>query len=205
MMQWYHLKSESTESSRKLASFLKKRRLMVRWVGQLLYTCIGTRHQKWLGDVVRDYSTTVVSLDQPPQVLTKPHQEEYKAPCGELFYDPRLVSTHQRYCEKCREIRGAPPVAKQEPKVRRKAIPKAVKEAPTIARIEPGENFTLEGVITSVETTRNHLQSQLDLMGGLLDNLKTYQTSREMIEELDTEVKGRLDAVKLLIRDGKIS
>ena len=194
MMRWYELKSESSESSRKIASFLKKRRLLVRWVDSILYACIGNQHQNWLSNVVRDYNTTLVALDKMPEGQKMPKHEEYKAPCGEVFYDPLMTSNHQRFCDKCRTLRGAP--------VEKTAKPR--KRPSVIALIEPGQEFNLNGVIASIEITKERLFSQLELIETLLTNLKQYQGMKDQIVSLGSEVKGRVDAVRTLLRDNVI-
>lgn len=206
MMRWYELKTDSDESSRKLASFLKKRRLMVRKMDGNLYACIGTQHQHWLLDVCKDYSTTFIALDEMPKGLRMPRQEKYVTPCGEDFFDPMLIANHQRFCPKCKSIREKAP--KEEPT--REGKPGAIRKirapkATTVALIEPGYEFNIDGVVASLEVTKEKLFSQLETIEGLLTNLKQYQEMKGQIVNLDQEVKGRISAVRLLVQDGKVN
>lgn len=211
MMKWYELKADSDESSRKVVSFLKTRRLMVRRVDGSLYACIGTEHQRWLSDVCKDFSTTFIALDEMPKGLRMPKREKYVAPCGEEFYDPMFLSNHHRFCPKCKSLREAAGETKPTTEVKPvEAKPKIIRKvraprASTIALLEPGQEFTLNGVVTSLETTRDRLFSQLEVIEGLLTNLKQYQEMKNQIVDLDTEVKGRVSAVRLLVQDGKVN
>lgn len=215
MMKWYELKADSDESSRKVVSFLKTRRLMVRRVDGSLYACIGTEHQRWLSDVCKDFSTTFIALDEMPKGLRMPKREKYVAPCGEEFYDPMFLSNHHRFCPKCSALRKEVPKEEEptpevetkeaKPGAIRKVYAERAPRATTVAVIEPGLEFTLNGVVTSLEATRDKLFSQLEIIEGLLTNLKQYQEMKGQIMSLDSEVKGRINAVRLLVQDGKVN
>ncbi|GAI47730.1 unnamed protein product, partial [marine sediment metagenome] len=107
---------------------------------------------------------------------------EYLAPCGEKFYDPILYSHHYRDCEKCI----------------------ASKKAKIVAKLEPGEPFNLNGVVSSLEVVRDQMWEKVEMLDNMLDNLKVLRDSKEKLAELNTEVTKRIDAVRLLLKDNKL-
>lgn len=196
MMKWYRITATSPESLDNVRKSLKKQRLMVRDHTHngdtVLIACVNPEHQVWLSRVCGDFTANLVKLEGPPTGIREVKKTEYTCVCGEKFYDPLLYSNHTRYCEEAKAKRGAP--EKKPPR----------EKVSTVAKLEPGEDFNLEGVISSLEAVRNRLQSNLELVELILGNLQQYKDARVMMMELDAEVKGRVDAVKLLIRDERI-
>lgn len=192
-MTWYEIKSQTEEARTKVFKSIRGQKLMVRKVNGRLVTCIGSQHQGWLSDVCRDFGSVLTVLDGPPDGVTALSKEEYKAPCGEIFYDPRLVATHQKYCSECRKAKAL-------------SVPTSTKRtsAHTVAKLEPGQDLDINGVITSLQVMKSRLEEKLVLVDSLVENLKGFMDSKDMMDELDVEVKQRVAAVKLLMDDGKI-
>ena len=121
-------------------------------------------------------------LKKPPEGMHTPRREEYVAPCGEKFYDPQIYARHYGRCPECREITGAKVVAK----------------------LEPGMDLNLEGVISSLEAVRDRLWEKIEAVDNLLQNLKGFRDAKEKLTELSVEADRRIDAVRLLLRDKKL-
>jgi len=146
-----------------------------------LYVSVPGPELGWLDKVTRDIGIKKQEIHNLP--------EHKKAPCGALVVN---LEQHKGRCKACQALRTTVSAPKPQ-----KAI--------TVARIEPGQDFSLDGVISSLEATRNRVASQLEVVDNLLNNLKQYKDAKLMITELGSEVKGRVDAVKLLIQDGKLN
>lgn len=182
MLKWYLISPPSEEAARNVLKSLREQRLMVRRRNGRLYACISNHHQVWLSKVCQDFGSQLKVLEQAPEGIHVPTREEYLAPCGERFYDPVQYSQHFRTCEKCMES----------------------KKAKVIAKLEPGEPFNLNGVISSLEVVRDQMWEKVETLDNLLNNLKILRDSREKLAELNTEVTKRIDAVRLLLKDNKL-
>jgi len=185
MLRWYKVDSKSEEALRNTVKSLKEQKLLVRPQNGHALACISDAHMNWFTNVCKDFGVTPFLLDKTPTGLTTPKKEEYIAPCGEKLYDHKLASQHRRLCPKCRLIRGAP------------AKPGLV------AKLEPGQELSLDGVIASLEVTRDQLWEKVESLDSLLVNLKGYRDGKEKLSELTAEVGQRVEAVRLLMRDGK--
>jgi len=179
-MRWYEITAPSPEALGNVQKSLREQRLMVRSKDGSLFACISTNHQELLDQVCQDFEATLKMLKIAPKGLNAPRREEYVAPCGEKFYDPRLYSVHCGHCPKCREIKGAKVVAK----------------------LEPGKD--LNGVISSLEAVRDQLKEKVEAVDNLLQNLKGFRDAKEKLTELSVEADRRIDAVRLLLRDNKL-
>lgn len=73
-----------------------------------------------------------------------------------------------------------------------------------VAKLEPGAEYNLDGIISSVEVVRDQLWEKVEYLDSLLLNLKQYRDDREKIAELSVEADKRVAAVKLLISEGKL-
>jgi len=172
-----------------------------------IIVCISNHHQGWLSDLCRDFNSDLSMLDQAPAGLKVPKRESYLTPCGEEFFDPILVSNHVRFCDKCKSLAPAkaeaPKVA--APKRRGRPLGKSRSgKARTVAKLEPGMNYDLNGVISSIEIVRDRMWEKCEFLDNLIINLKNYRDDKEKITELSIEASQRVDAVELLLRDGKL-
>lgn len=193
MLKWYEVTASTDDALRNVLKSLRKQRLMARKQDGQLYACISNHHQVWLSRVCQDFSAQLKVLEQAPVGIREPLKEEYEAPCGEKFYDPVLYSHHFRTCEKCRATERPAKVP------RRKA-----KGVEAIAKLEPGMPLTLDGVISSIEVVRDQLWERVESLDSLLGNLKGYRDAKAKLSELSTEADKRIEAVRLLLRDGKL-
>jgi len=182
MMRWYKITAPSEDASRKIIKSLRGQHLLVRSRNGNLFACTSSNHQVWLSRVCQDFGASLKVLEQAPEGIIVPRREVYIAPCGEKLFDPILFSQHCRFCPKCNPKR-APEVT---------------------AKLEPGKELNLDGVISSIEVTRDQLQDKVNDITALLDNLRAYHDAKSMLSELTTEVSKRIDAVRLLLRDGKL-
>jgi len=147
-----------------------------------LVVCSGTNHQTWLTRVCSDFGATLKTLEEAPKGIRAPTKEVYLTPCGEEFFDPILYSHHFRKCPKC----------------------KGARKVGVTAKLEPGVEHDLDGVILSLEVVHDQLNERLKSLDELITNLKSYRDAKGMMDELDTEVIMRVNAVKLLVSEGII-
>lgn len=187
MMRWYEITAPSPDALRNIQKDLKKQHLMVRQRDSHLYTCLSTAHQTFLPKIVADFGGQVRALEAPPPGERIPKLDEYVMPCGEKVYDPLLVGLHQRWCKKCQEVA---PSEHRDVSGRRSRI---------VAHIEPGQPFTIDGVIASLEATKDQLFTKVDLLDKLVTNLKAWRDGREGLAKLEREVEQRLTAAKMII------
>jgi len=185
MMRWFKVGGTSPAALDNVMKSLKKQKLMVRRVNGQLLACISTTHQHWLTKICSDFNAVARAMEEAPVGLRSPKQEVYTTPCGEEFYDPIMLSHHFRKCQKCRKLKKA-------------------SAATTVAKIEPGQEFNLGGVIASVEVTRDRLYAQVEIIDSLLKELTGYRDTKNQLDKLEGEVKDRVNAVKLLVRDNKL-
>ena len=214
-MRWFEIKSQSEDARNNVFKSMREQKLLVRRENGRLVACIGSQHQGWLTKVCGDFGSTLKVLDNPPDGMTVPKKEEYKVPCDEVFYDPRMSATHQKYCAKCRKLKAQAQAEKptaEKPTAEKPSaettpaptLPASKTRLPVIAKLEPGQDLSIEGVILSLEVTKERLQEQLIRLDSLIENLKGFKDSKDMLSELDIEVKQRVAAVKLLMSDGVI-
>lgn len=223
MLKWYQLTPHSDEALRNVFHSLREQRLMARKKDGHIIVCASDHHQLWLSNLCRDFNSSMIILDQAPDGVRVPKKESYVTPCGEEFFDPILVPNHVRFCPKCKEL--APPkaqapevaetevaeteVAEAAPPVKAPPRFKAPRKyrkprAPVVAKLEPGVDFNLDGIISSVEVVKDQLWEKVEYLDTLLVNLKQYRDDKEKITELSVEADKRVAAVKLLISEGKL-
>jgi len=181
MMRWFKVEGTSPAALDNVMKSLRKQKLMVRRTNGQLLACISTTHQHWLTKICGDFNAVARAMEEAPVGVRSPKQEVYTAPCGEEFYDPIMYSHHFRKCQKCRKA-----------------------EAPTVARIEPGQELNLDGIIASVEITRDRLYAQVEIIDSLMKDLTGYRDTKNQLDKLEGEVKDRINAVKLLVKDNKL-
>lgn len=182
MLKWYTVTSSSPEGLRSVLKSLRTQHLMVRKRNGKLLACVSDNHQLWLSRVCQDFHANLVVLDKAPEDVRVPKKEVYIAPCGQEIYDPLLYSNHIKNCPKCKASRGAKVVAK----------------------LEPGVEHDLNGVIVSLEVVRDQLMEKFEIVDDLITNLKAYREARGKVTELHAEVDNRIAAVKLLIAEGRL-
>lgn len=212
MLKWYQLTPHSDEALLHVFHTLRQQRLMARKRDGHIIVCASDHHQVWLANLCRDHDSSMLILDQAPEGIRVPKKESYVAPCGEEFFDPNLLPVHIRFCPQCKEL--APPKAKAPeeagpgvveaaPPVKAPRKPRTPK-AKVVAKLEPGVDFNLDGIISSVEVVKDQLWEKVEYLDTLLVNLKYYRDDREKIAELGVEADKRVAAVKLLISEGKL-
>lgn len=182
MLKWYKITAHSEKELGGVFKSLREKRVMVRRRDENLIVCASLRNQVLLSSLCKDFGAALEILRKAPGGLHAPKQEVYKAPCGEEFYDPMLYAPHIRKCLKCKELSGGKVVAK----------------------LEPGQDFNLDGVIASLEPVRERLVERFETLDNLINNLKAYRDARDKISELTTEVDKRIAAVKLLIAERRL-
>lgn len=188
LLRWFKVEGKSPTALDNVMKSLRNQKLMVRRYNGQLFACVNTAHQTWLTKVCSDFNAVARAMEGSPEGAHSPKREIYTAPCGEEFYDPILYSHHYRKCQTCKKAK----------------VPK-LPSPEVVARIEPGQEFNLDGVIASIEATRDRLYEQVETVDNLLKNLAGYRNAKNQLASLETEVKGRVDAVKLLIRDNKLT
>lgn len=182
MLKWYLITAQSDDASRNVMKSLRNEHLMVRRRNSKLYACISNHHQNWLSRICQDFGAQLRVLEEAPTGLKGPTKEEYLTPCGIKYYDPVQYSQHFRTCDKCSKV----------------------SEARVVAKLEPGVEHNLNGVIASIEVVRDQMWEKVETMDELLNNLKIYRDSKEKLVELNEEVTKRIEAVRMLLKDGKL-
>ena len=193
MLKWYKITGPSPTALDNIAKDIRNGRMLVRRHNGDLFACVSTHHQGWLSKICTDFSGALKVLDTGPANFRHPTKDEYMVPCGEKFYDPILCSQHIRRCKKCIELKKAPPAEAAH------ATTAKIK-----TKIEPGMDFNLDGIIASVELTRDRLYEQIETVDNLLKNLKGFRDAKEAISTLETEVKERREALRLFAAAGKL-
>lgn len=182
MLKWYSITSTSSEGLRSVLKSLRSQHLMVRKRNDHLVACVSNNHSHWLSKVCQDFHANLKVLEEAPEGIRAPKQEVYLAPCGEELYDPILYSHHMRSCPQC----------------------KVAKTAKVVAKLEPGEEFNLNGVIASLEVVRDQLMEKCEMVDSLITNLRAYYDAKDKLSELHSEVDKRIAAVRLLITEGRL-
>lgn len=180
-MNWYEVHAPEGALPKIFKSLRKQKLLVRRRDNGPVFTCISSHHIGWLDRVCGDFNGTTTPLKYPPAGLRVPRKEEYKAPCGEMLYDPILFTHHMKNCPEC----------KKEP-------------SKVVAKVAPGAPLNLDGVIASLEEVHGQLFEQLEEIDGLLTNLKAYRDAKVKITDLESEVKLRIQAVKLVVQNGNL-
>ena len=158
--------------------------VIVRGSRGILYVGLPSQELGWLDKVIKDIGCKKQELPSLP--------EHEAALCGVLVINRRY---HEGRCKACAVLRvQKPPVTKQPRK------PRASK-AIVVAKIEPGQNFDLNGVIASIEITHDRLFAQLDSLETLMTNLKAYRDAKDQLSGLEQEAKDRMGAARKLLNE----
>lgn len=187
MIKAYKITPPSTKAMKDVLKALKKQRLMTRPRGGLVFTCASTEHQYFISRVCHEFNSKLDILDKIPEGIRAPSKEEYVTPCGEKFFDSTLLGQHVRSCGKCMEIN------------KQTVLPEVKKKELVVAKLEPGQELDLDGVILSIEVVIKKVSERLDTLKIVDDVLKKYRASRNELAEVYMEADLRLKAAKLLI------
>lgn len=182
------VKLEGTEARiRKILKDLNARAtVIIRGSGKALYVAVPTSELGWLDKIAKDIGCTKHELPSLPK--------HAKALCGILTVSKRH---HEGRCKACAIVRSEmPPVRKQLTK------PRTMKVV-TVGKIEPGQNFDLNGVIASIEITHDRLFERLETLENLLTNLKGYREAEGKLGELEQEARDRMSAARNLLNSGE--
>ncbi|MGW8177277.1 MAG: hypothetical protein ACWGQW_00550 [bacterium] len=127
--------------------------------------------------------------DLPDYVTTK---------CGVnvLAENHASLTLHEAHCKQCRILKGKEPLPI---KGSHKATAQDNGEVKTVAKIEPGQEFTLDGIINSLEITLTRLYAKVEELDTLLSNLKSYREKEEELSKLEQEARERLHAAKNIV------
>lgn len=198
MMRWYEITSHSDEPLRNVQKSIKEQHLMVRRRDNIMHACISTAHQDWLSRVCTDFGAQLKVLEQPPQGERSAKEEGYKMACGLVVYDPLEAGRHTRWCKKCKEIEGK----KAPAQVVTTGVAKT--KATVVAKLEPGQDLNLDGVITSLEVIRDQFWAEFDKLDKVLENLKAFRDAKLGLTGLQKEVELRLNAARQLLTTVKL-
>ncbi len=157
--------------------------VLIRDTNARLYVGVPSQELGWLDKVCKDTGVKKTEIQEFPKYS--------KAKCGVCTTN---VKQHEGHCNACRAIAGKEPMAVSAGK--RKAHNSS---AVTIAKIEPGQNFDLNGVVASAEITRDRLLEAYEKLDNLIKNLNEYKDIRDRIPDLEKEAVERMNAVKKLI------
>ncbi len=161
--------------------------LIIRGSGKVLFVGVPTSELHWLDKVAKDIGCTKQELPSLPA-----HQ---KALCGILSVSKKY---HEGNCKACAIVRSQmSPVGKRAPKTAGASKPVM------IGKIEPGQNFDLNGVIASLELTHDRIFNQLEILENLITDMKGYRDASDKLVELEQEAKDRMSAARNLLNDGK--
>ena len=170
---------EGTEYSiRKIMKDLNGRAAVIIRGGKgLLYVGVPSIELGWLDKLVGDIGVKKHEIQSLP--------EHKVAPCGARVIH---LKQHTGRCKACLTLR---------PKAGKPGVPE------TVAMIEPGQDFNLDGVIASLEITRERIYEQLEKLESLIGNLKGFREARDKLTELEKEAKDRMQAAKILLNEGR--
>lgn len=160
--------------------------VVIRGSGKALYVGVPPNELHWLDKIAKDIGCTKHELPSLP--------EHEKALCGVLTISKRY---HESRCKACARVKSEMPPARKEPKRPRPS------KAVSVGKIEPGQNFDLNGVIASIEITHDRLFGQLESLENLLTNLKGYRDAKDKLTELEQEAMDRMSAARNLLGDSK--
>ncbi len=161
--------------------------VIIRGSGKALYVGIPSSELGWLDKIAKDIGCTKHGLPSLP--------EHEKALCGILTVSKR---SHEGRCKVCARVRAQmPPAEKKAPKAAKASKPV------TVGKIEPGQNFDLNGVIASLEITHDRVFNQLEILENLITDMKGYRSASDKLGELEQEAKDRMSAARNLLNDGK--
>jgi len=172
---------EGTEYSiRKVMKDLNGRAAVVIRGGKgLLYVGVPSIELGWLDKLVKDIGVKKHEIQSLP--------EHKIAPCGAHVIH---LKQHTGRCKACARLRPA-------------GGPSKATKAETVAVIEPGQDFNLDGVIASLEITRERIYEQLEKLEALIGNLKGFREARDKLTGLEKEAKDRMQAAKMLLNEGR--
>ncbi len=194
MIKFYKL-TGSEDSIRRARKQLKGEHIWVRDLEGIPYTRLNPDHSDWLTKFEHELSIQFVELPVAPAGIRIPRREEYTSACKEFTtQDPIQKTQHERDCPKCREIEG-----RGKRHYNRKADHNS--RTRTIARIAPNQPFNLNGVIASLEVTKDELYEHLSQVESTLENLKKYRDSKDSEDKILKEKKERLDAVRQVVSE----
>jgi len=160
--------------------------VIIRGSGKALYVGVPHSELGWLDKIAKDIGCTKHELPSLPK-----HE---KALCGILTVSRRY---HEGRCKACAIVRTQMPVVPAAPK--RARASKAV----AVGKIEPGQNFDLNGVIASLELTHDRIFNQLETLENLITDLKGYRDASDKLGELEQEAKDRMSAARNLLNSGE--
>jgi len=160
--------------------------VIIRGSGKVLFVGVPSNELGWLDKVARDIGCTKHELPSLPK-----HE---KALCGILTVSKRY---HEGRCKACAAVRA------QMAMVPAPLKPAKVAKAVTVGKIEPGQNFDLNGVIASLEITHDRVFNQLETLENLITDLKGYRDASDKLGELEQEAKDRMSAARNLLNSGK--
>ncbi len=189
MRVWYQIEA-SEDGKRNIRGKLNEGKFLVRHSNGHLYACVGIAHQETLKDIARSFGGHLLRLEGPPADIKDritPRKDEYAAPCGVAFYDPRMLTTHISVCGVCAQIRGIAPK-------RRGPAPKAR----VVGRLVPGQPLTLDGVLASIEAVHDQMFGEVERLSNLLCELRSFRDKRDEYKAKLVEAKQIRAAAKLV-------
>ncbi len=160
--------------------------VIIRGGSKVLFVGVPSNELGWLDKVARDIGCTKHELPSLPK-----HE---KALCGILSVSKRY---HEGRCKACAIVRAQMSPVRKEPTKQRPS------KATTVGKIEPGQNFDLNGVVASLEITHDRVFNQLDTLGNLITDLKKYREATDKLGELEQEAKDRMSAARNLLNSDK--
>jgi hypothetical protein len=167
---------------------------VVRDTSNIIYVAVPPSELGWLDKVVKDMGCKRLDVDELP--------EHEIALCGTKTTHKKQ---HEGGCKSCRVLHAQQESQrpKKEKRERKPRKPRSSKSTRILAKIEPGQNFDLDGVITSVEMTRDRLLEAYNGLDDLAKNLRAYKDITERIPSLEQEAKDRMAAARKLLEGVK--
>ena len=182
------VKLEGSETHvHKMLKYLNGRAtVIIRGSGGTLYVGVPSNELRWLDKVTKDVGCTKQEIPSLP--------EHKKALCGILTVSKRF---HEGRCKACARVRS------EMAPVRKELTKPPPSKTITVGKIEPGQNFDLNGVIASIEITHDRLFGELETLENLLTNLKGFREAESKLGELEQEAKDRMSAARNLLNSDK--
>jgi hypothetical protein len=183
-----------------LLEFLHRGKALVREKDGIIYVGTSQKETSWMHKTCAEYSANCVGFPKDefkklfPKVGSPRREEGYVAPCGvEVGFEKIAVMNHVKTCLNCKQIRATKPL-----KAKRKGTPRHSKSE-VIIHVAPGQEFTLEGVITSLETSRDQMYKHIESTEAMIAALKGYKMAMEQERVVVKQKDEYLDAARKIL------
>jgi len=210
-MDWYKITPDGASHKGNIFKTLRDKMLMVR-KGEnddVLFACVGIQHKDVLLELCKENNSPVEAMTEPPIGFHQPRRERYIMPCGVTVYDPVIAQFHPKSCEDCKAIAPAKfknPAGKRPAHVIDGELAGGHNgPSQTIAKLVPSVDHDIPGCIASLKDLQSKMHGYTAMMDTLIPDLEALESSWQELLSTRKEFSLRLNAVTLLLKEGKIN